>query len=92
MLLVGSIFCGTMVVVATLLLFAQAREAASVNSIDISASDVQEVLNIATDKFGSEFSDVLKVSKIWINGKPANLDASVSADDEVAIIPPVSGG
>ena len=41
---------------------------------------------------GEAFSEVVAVSNIWVNGEPAEPDAPVQDDDEVAVIPPVSGG
>lgn len=29
---------------------------------------------------------------IWVNGEPADGATAVGADDEVAVLPPVSGG
>jgi molybdopterin converting factor small subunit len=35
---------------------------------------------------------VLEVSRVWLNGEPADAGAVVRHDDEVAVLPPVSGG
>jgi molybdopterin converting factor small subunit len=35
---------------------------------------------------------VLKVSKIWVNGEPSSREQAVGPQDEVAVLPPVSGG
>ena len=43
-------------------------------------------------RFGTTFADILATSRIWVNGEPA-VDATVVGDtDEVAVLPPVSGG
>jgi molybdopterin converting factor small subunit len=35
---------------------------------------------------------VLEVSRVWVNGEPADAGALVGHDDEIAVLPPVSGG
>lgn len=77
---------------ATLRLFAQAREAAGTKSQDFSGATVGEILDQAEEVFGSDFSAVLAGSKVWLNGDPAQRNATVKASDEVAVLPPVSGG
>lgn len=53
---------------------------------------VSEVVDRACDRYGHEFAAVVAQCAIWLNGEPAELDATVSIDDEVALLPPVSGG
>lgn len=77
---------------ATLRLFAAAREAAGTGRADIDGATVGEVLDAATDRFGATFRDVLGTCRVWVNGEPATRDRSVSSQDEVAVLPPVSGG
>ncbi len=77
---------------ATLRLFAQAREAAGAGMLDIDGSTVRSILEAARAELGDEFAEVLATSRVWLNGSPADLDDEVRADDEVAILPPVSGG
>jgi molybdopterin converting factor small subunit len=52
------------------------------------------LLDRARAKFGAEFTAVLASSRVWINGEEPTLgDATALEDgDEVAILPPVSGG
>jgi len=52
------------------------------------------LLTWARREYGTEFSAVLETSRIWINGdSPADDGATLLADDdEVAVLPPVSGG
>jgi molybdopterin synthase sulfur carrier subunit len=78
--------------VAHLRLFASAREAAGTSRDTVSGSTVGEVLSIATERFGPTFEDVLKSCKVWVNGEAADHSTQVSDDDEVAVLPPVSGG
>ena len=76
----------------TLRLFASIREIAGVNQIDLDAETVGEVVELAVEKFGPDFESILPVCRIWVNGNPAKDDDKVFDSDEVAILPPVSGG
>jgi sulfur-carrier protein len=77
---------------ATLLMFAAARDAAGTGRADIDAATVGEVLDRAQAEYGVEFAAVLKSCRVWVNGEPADATTAVRAGDEVAILPPVSGG
>ena len=77
---------------ATLRLFAAARDAAGVGSTTVDAATVGDVLAAATARFGPQFQAVLATCKVWVNGDEAGPDTVVGAGDEVAVLPPVSGG
>lgn len=72
--------------------FGAARDAAGENERDIEGDTVDEVLRAARTRYGDAFSDVLRCSRVWVNGEPASSDDKVAATDEVAVLPPVSGG
>ena len=76
----------------TLRLFARFREIAGTDEITVEDGTVEEILNRASESFGPAFANGLKSAGVWVNGNPVGRDATVSADDEMAIIPPVSGG
>ena len=76
----------------TLRLFASIREIAGVNQIDFDAETVGEVVGLAVEKFGPDFASILPACRIWVNGNPAKEVDKVFDSDEVAILPPVSGG
>jgi len=78
--------------VAVLLLFAAAREAAGTGREVVEGATVGEVLDAARARHGVLFTKVLASSKVWRNGEPAEDDESVGPTDEVAVLPPVSGG
>ncbi len=77
---------------AVLRLFAAAREAAGTASVEIPGSTVGEVLTAARLRFGEEFAAVLETSRVWRNGEATSDDEAVGDADEVAVLPPVSGG
>lgn len=77
---------------AKLRLFASAREAAGTGSDAIDGATVADVLAAATQRYGSEFAEVLTTCRIWVNGNDVAPDTMVGPHDEVAVLPPVSGG
>jgi len=60
--------------------------------VELGGATVDDVLEAARARFGGQFAAVLATSRIWVNGHPAELATTVSHDDEVAVLPPVSGG
>ena len=77
---------------ATLRLFASARDAAGTARDDIAGATVAEVLDLACDRYGEGFVAVLATSRVWLNGEPTDRTTAVAEGDEVAVLPPVSGG
>jgi molybdopterin synthase sulfur carrier subunit len=78
--------------VAVLRLFAGAREAAGTARDEVPGATVADVLDGARARYGAPFAALLDHCQIWCNGEPCELDAVVTAADEVAVLPPVSGG
>ena len=77
---------------ARLRLFGPAREAAGTSGALVPGDNVAAVVAGARARFGEPFSTVLDGSRLWVNGDEADPDTPVGDDDEVAVIPPVSGG
>lgn len=73
-------------------LFAAAREAAGTGHARLDGGTVADVLSQAEDRFGPDFARVLATCRVWRNGEPASAADAVEPDDEVAVLPPVSGG
>lgn len=77
---------------AILRLFAGAREAARTGRDTFDASTVGELLDQADARYGPGFAAVRDASRIWLNGDATDRDAPIGEHDEVAVLPPVSGG
>ena len=78
-------------------MFAAAREAAgrAADTCELpGGATLDDALALATARYGPDFARVLEVAGVWVNGdEPAAARATVLApDDEVAVLPPVSGG
>ena len=78
--------------VPVLRLFAAAREAAGTGRDSVEGANVDAVLRAAVDRYGERFAEVLPSCRIWVNGDPAESGHPVTDQDEVAVLPPVSGG
>lgn len=81
----------------TLRLFAAAREAAGrgTDEYDVDATHtVGALLDAAGEAYGPTFEAVLATARVWVNGdEPTDGRATRLVNgDEVAVLPPVSGG
>ena len=76
----------------TLRMFASARVAAGRARETFEAATVGDVLELAVLRYGAPFADILTSCKVWRNGQPAARGETLAAGDEVAVLPPVSGG
>ena len=77
---------------AVVRLFAGARDAAGTGRDELPGDTVDAVLAAARERYGSAFDAVLTTCKIWVNGEPAGPADPIGATDELAVLPPVSGG
>jgi molybdopterin synthase sulfur carrier subunit len=80
------------VTVAVLRLFAGAREAAGTSRDELPGRTVGDVLDAARERYGPAFTELLDHCAIWCNGEPCELDLAITDTDELAVLPPVSGG
>lgn len=78
--------------VARVLFLGPARDAAGVREAQIDAPTLAAVLREAVTRYGQALEAVLAVSQVWVNGVEADPDTAVGPYDEVAVLPPVSGG
>jgi len=77
---------------AILRLFASVKQMAGTGSVILSGATVSDVVEEASQRYGAEFSDMAKNCRIWLNGNPTEINTPVNDDDEIALLPPVSGG
>ena len=73
-------------------LFASLREVAGASRVDADGATVGEIVDALSARYGPRFAQVAAVGSYVLNGERADRDAVVSPGDEVAVLPPVSGG
>ena len=76
----------------TLRLFAAARHEAGTGRVSVRGATVGQVLDEASSRFGPAWAQVAAISRVWVNGEPADASQVLLDGDEVAVLPPVSGG
>ncbi len=76
------------------LLFAQARELAGTRAEELAGDTVTEVLDAAAAQFGSDFARLCATCTVVVDGDTVvrSKFATTAPGDELAILPPVSGG
>jgi len=78
--------------VPRLRLFANLREIAGTSKAEFSGDTVEAVVDAAVAAYGEQFHQAAEHAGTWVNGDPATGASLVTDADEVALIPPVSGG
>jgi molybdopterin converting factor subunit 1 len=73
-------------------LFAALRELAGASRVEASGSTAGELADALSAEHGERFAAIAAVSSFVVNGERAERHTPVAEGDEVAILPPVSGG
>ena len=73
-------------------LFANLREMAGTGRVSVDADTVGGVVGALEERFGDRFAAAMATAKVWVNGDEASAEHVVRDSDEIALIPPVSGG
>ena len=73
-------------------LFAALREAAEASEVSAQGKTVGEVVDALSARYGERFAAVAGVSSFVVNGERAGRGTAIAEGDEVALLPPVSGG
>lgn len=77
------------------LFFATAREAAGVGRSTVrltAGATLAELARYLRSAYGPELEAVMATSAVWVNGAPFPPGTRLRPGDEVAVLPPVSGG
>lgn len=76
--------------------FAGIKDIVRADSAHIEAEDVGALLEALGSRYGAQFVDALRFCKVAVNGRPIEdldgLGTPLEDLDEVALLPPVSGG
>ena len=73
-------------------LFAALREQADASRVEASGRTVGEVVDQLSERYGERFASIASVGSYVVNGELASRDTVIAEGDEVALLPPVSGG
>jgi alkanesulfonate monooxygenase SsuD/methylene tetrahydromethanopterin reductase-like flavin-dependent oxidoreductase (luciferase family)/molybdopterin converting factor small subunit len=76
--------------------FASLRELAGGSVVDVDGTTVAEILKAMSERFGPAFDRVMEAGSVVVNGDRVapgdGTDRPLGPDDDVALLPPVSGG
>ena len=73
-------------------LFASLREMADASHVEAPGTSVGEIVDALGERYGERFASIAAVGTFVVNGERATRDTRVADGDEVAVLPPVSGG
>jgi MoaD family protein len=79
----------------TVLFFATARLATGTSRTSFEATPgttVAELAEALVARYGNGLADVMASCALWVNGEPTDPGYMLATGDEVAVLPPVSGG
>lgn len=73
-------------------LFAALREQAGASEVEALGSTVGAIVDELSGRYGDRFAKIAEVGSFVVNGERATREMPVAEGDEVALLPPVSGG
>ena len=73
-------------------LFAALREIAGDSHVEATGHTVGELVDDLSTRYGERFSQIAEVGSFVVNGERAGRDTPIAHGDELALLPPVSGG
>ena len=73
-------------------LFAALREIAGASEVEADGRSAGDVVDVLSSRYGERFTQIAAVGSVVVNGERATRSTPVAAGDQVALLPPVSGG
>jgi len=73
-------------------LFAALRELAGASEVEAEGKSAGDVIDVLSSRYGERFTQIAAVGSVVVNGERASRSTPVVPGDEVALLPPVSGG
>jgi len=73
-------------------LFASLRESAGAARLDVDGATPDEIVTALTERFGEKFGEIARAGSVVVDGQRASFDTPLRGEEEVALLPPVSGG
>jgi MoaD family protein len=72
--------------------FAALREVAGASVLELQAADVGSLLDLLSKTYGPGFDRIMSAGTVVVEGETVGRDRQLEPGDEVALLPPVSGG
>jgi MoaD family protein len=76
----------------TVRLFAALRELAGSSRVDAEGETVGDVVRELSERFGERFANVASAGSVVVDGERAEPSLPLAEGQDVALLPPVSGG
>ncbi|MFB3739898.1 MAG: MoaD/ThiS family protein [Candidatus Velamenicoccus archaeovorus] len=76
----------------TVRLFAALRDLAGSARVEAEGDTVGDLVDELSRRYGERFASVARAGSVVVDGERAALDRPLEPDDDVALLPPVSGG
>jgi MoaD family protein len=76
----------------TVRLFAALRELAGSPRVEADGETVGDVVRAVSDRFGERFASVASAGSVVVDGERADPSQPLDEGQDVALLPPVSGG
>ena len=73
-------------------LFAALRDLAGAAHVEADGATVGEVVAELSARYGERFAGIARAGSVIVDGERASADRTLAEGDEVALLPPVSGG
>lgn len=76
-------------------LFAALREMAGSSVVEVEDADAgtpAQIVRALSERYGERFAGIANAGSVVVNGERATLDMPLTGSEEVALLPPVSGG
>jgi MoaD family protein len=73
-------------------LFAALRDEAGAPVVQAEGATAGEVVEALAERYGERFAKIASVGQVVVNGERASRDTVLVEGDELALLPPVSGG
>jgi molybdopterin synthase catalytic subunit len=76
----------------TIRLFAALRELAGANDVEAEGDTVGDLVDALGERFGGRFAQIARAGSVVVDGERASPETALRGGEEVALLPPVSGG
>jgi MoaD family protein len=73
-------------------LFAALRELAGATEVEASGVTVEDLVVVLSQRYGERFEKVARAGSVVVDGERVRSDRALAEGEEVALLPPVSGG